>query len=66
MVVYGTLANLNAALNGLVYAPASNLNSVNTGPDYIGGAFSGHVHLDVTMNDRGYGAGGVVSGTRSQ
>ena len=63
VVVYGTLANLNAALNALVYTPASNLNSVNTGPDYIGGAFSGHVHLDVTVNDRGYGAGGVVSGT---
>ena len=63
VVVYGTLANLNAALNGLVYTPASNLNSVAIGPDFIGGAFSGHVHLDVTVNDQGYGAGGVVSGT---
>ena len=33
VVVYGTLANLNAALNGLVYTPTSNLNSVNIGPD---------------------------------
>ena len=63
VVVYGTLANLNAAMNALLYTPANNLNSVNTGLDYIGGAFNGHVHLDVTVNDRGYGAGGSVSGT---
>jgi hypothetical protein len=66
VVVYGTLANLNAALNALVYTPASNVNSINTGPDYIGGAFSGHVHLDVTVNDRGYGAGGCCIWNWSQ
>ncbi|KJV05962.1 hypothetical protein VZ94_14500, partial [Methylocucumis oryzae] len=59
VIVYGTLANLNAALNGMTYAPASNLNSVNVGSDYIGGVFSGHVHLDITVDDLGYGEGGA-------
>ncbi|MCX7096622.1 MAG: Ig-like domain-containing protein, partial [Methylococcales bacterium] len=59
VIVYGTLSNLNAALNGLSYTPTSNLNSNNLGSDYIGGAFAGHVHLVITVNDRGYGENGV-------
>ncbi|MDW8221981.1 MAG: cadherin-like domain-containing protein [Gemmatales bacterium] len=48
----GTLANINAALNGLVYAPNANY----FGPDT----------LSISVNDRGHsGAGGPLSDSRN-
>jgi VCBS repeat-containing protein len=55
MTVTGTLAELNAALNGLTYAPPADANNQN-----IGGA--GTVTLTVAVDDLGFGEGGAQNG----
>ena len=55
MVYRGTVANLNAALATLTYAPALNANKLNTS--------DADRTLTVTLNDLGYGENNAASGT---